>query len=400
MNNYFKSLHPGVTLTKLFNDFFESEKGGILLIACTIISLLFANSSLSDSYLALLHFNFAGLSVENWVNEGLMTIFFFLIGLELKRELFVGELSHIKNAMLPVFAAIGGMIVPAAIYAFFNYGTPTQAGAGIPMATDIAFAIGILSLLGNRVPASFKILLTAIAVIDDLGAIIVIAVFYTTSLSLTNLFFAFIVLAICFLMNRFRVNKLILYIIGGIVMWYFMLHSGVHSTLAGILLAFTIPFNQGKTTSLSYKLQDWLHKPVALIILPLFALANTAIVFNSGWDTGLADPGSVGIFAGLIIGKPLGIFSFCFLAVGIGVGSLPADIKWKHLLGIGCLAGIGFTMSIFITLLAYTDPVLITESKISILLASLISGLIGYSWLKASLKKNKESLAAPEKNIY
>jgi NhaA family Na+:H+ antiporter len=400
MNNYFKSLHPATTLTKLFNDFFESEKGGILLIACTIISLLFANSSLSESYLGLLHYNLAGLSLENWINEGLMTIFFFLIGLELKRELFVGELSHVKNAMLPVFAAIGGMVVPAAIYAFFNYGTPTQAGAGIPMATDIAFAIGILSLLGNRVPASFKILLTAIAVIDDLGAIIVIAVFYTTSLSLTNLFFAFIVLAICFLMNRFRVNKLIFYIIGGIVMWYFMLHSGVHSTLAGILLAFTIPFDHGKTTSLSYKLQDWLHKPVALIILPLFALANTAIVFGKGWDAGLLDPGSVGIFAGLIIGKPLGIFSFCFLAVGIGVGSLPVDIKWKHLLGIGCLAGIGFTMSIFITLLAYTDPVLITESKISILLASLISGLIGYSWLKASLKKNKESLAAPEKNIY
>ncbi len=387
-------------LTKLYNDFFESEKGGVLLIVCTIISLLLANSSVSQSYLSLLHFNFAGLSIENWINEGLMTIFFFLIGLELKREIYVGELSHVKNAMLPVFGAIGGMVIPAAIYAFFNYGTPTQAGAGIPMATDIAFAIGILSLIGDRVPASYKVLLTAIAVIDDLGAILVIAIFYTTSLSLTNLFWVFIVLGICFIMNRFHVNKLIFYIIAGIIMWYFMLHSGVHSTLAGILLAFTIPFGKGETTSLSYKLQDWLHKPVGLIILPLFALANTAIVFNSGWDTGLLDPGSVGIFAGLIIGKPLGIFSFCFLAIGMGIGSLSKDIKWKQLLGIGFLAGIGFTMSIFITLLAYSDPVLITESKISVLFASLISGIIGFLWLRTSLKKSKNSLVATEENIY
>ena len=285
-----------------------------------------------------------------------------------------------RNSSRPLFAALRGWAIPSA--------------------TDIAFAIGILSLLGNRVPASFKILLTAIAVIDDLGAIFVIAIFYTTSLSLTNLFFVLIILAICFLMNRFRVNKLIFYIIAGIAMWYFMLHSGVHSTLAGILLAFTIPFDKGESTSLSYRLQDWLHKPIALIILPLFALANTAIVFESGWDKGLLDPGSIGIFAGLIIGKPLGIFSFCFLAVGIGVGSLPKNIEWKQLLGIGFLAGIGFTMSIFITLLAYTDPVLITESKISILLASLISGIIGYSWLKSSLKKPKNSLAAQIENIY
>jgi Na+:H+ antiporter, NhaA family len=374
-------------LTKLFNDFFESEKGGVLLIVCTIISLLLANSSLSESYLNFWHFTFAGLSTENWINEGLMAIFFFLIGLELKREIFVGELSNIKNAMLPVFAAIGGMLIPAAIYAFFNFGTATQSGAGIPMATDIAFAIGILSLLGNRVPASLKILLTAIAVIDDLGAILVIAIFYTTSLSMINLLIVLAIFIALLLLNKFKINFLILYIIGGIAMWYFMLHSGVHSTLAGILLAFAIPFGKGEKTSLSYRLQDWLHKPVSLIILPLFALANTAIVFGKGWDTGLAEPGSIGIFAGLIVGKPLGVFLFSFIAVATGICALPAGMKWKQVLGIGFLAGIGFTMSIFITLLAYSDELMITESKISILLASLVSGILGYTWLHLLLKK-------------
>jgi Na+:H+ antiporter, NhaA family len=380
-------------LTKLFHDFFESEKGGVLLIVCTIISLLLANSSVSESYLHLWHFKFGGLSIENWVNEGLMAIFFFLIGLELKREIYVGELSQIKNAMLPVFAAVGGMIIPAAIFAFFNYGTVTQSGAGIPMATDIAFAIGILSLIGKRVPASLKILLTAIAVIDDLGAIIVIAIFYTTSLSIINLFIVLIVFGVLLLMNRLKINYLILYIIGGIIMWYFMLHSGVHSTLAGILLAFAIPFGKGEKTSLSYKLQDWLHKPVALLILPLFALANTAIVFGKGWDTGLTAAGSLGIFAGLVIGKPLGVFLFSFLAVSTGVCALPLGLKWKQILGIGFLAGIGFTMSIFITLLAYNQDQLITESKISILLASLVSGILGYSWLRWSLKKPQLTFA-------
>ena len=379
-------------LTKLFNDFFESEKGGVLLIVCTVISLLLANSSIGESYLGFWHYQFAGLSIENWINEGLMAIFFFLIGLELKREIFVGELSNVKNAMLPVFAAVGGMIIPAGIYAIFNYGTVTQSGAGIPMATDIAFAIGVLSLLGNRVPASLKILLTAIAVIDDLGAILVIAIFYTTGLSLLNLGIVLAIFVALLLLNKLKINFLLLYIIGGIAMWYFMLHSGVHSTLAGILLAFAIPFGKGEKTSLSYRLQDWLHKPVSLIILPLFALANTAMVFGKGWDTGLAESGSIGIFAGLIIGKPLGVFLFSFIAVSIGVCALPSGLKWKHVLGIGFLAGIGFTMSIFITLLAYSDEILITESKISILLASLVSGILGYSWLKYVLKKGRPVL--------
>jgi NhaA family Na+:H+ antiporter len=374
-------------LTRLFKDFFESSKGGVLLIVCTIVSLLLSNSSISDFYLGIWHFNFAGLTIEAWINEGLMTIFFFMIGLELKREIFVGELSDLKNAMLPVFAAIGGMILPAAIYTFFNFGTVTQSGAGIPMATDIAFAIAILSILGNRVPAALKILLTAIAVIDDLGAIIVIALFYTTSLSFINLLIVLIVLGVLYFLNVLKINYLFVYIIGGIIMWYFMLHSGVHSTLSGILLALVIPFGKGEKSSLSYRLQNWLHRPVAAIILPLFALSNTAIVFGTGWDTGLATPGSVGIFAGLIAGKPIGVLLFSFLSVTLGLSALPKGLKWKQIVGIGFLAGIGFTMSIFITLLAYSDPMLITESKISILLASLVSGILGYTWLHYSLKK-------------
>ncbi|HEY9340517.1 MAG TPA: Na+/H+ antiporter NhaA [Hanamia sp.] len=387
-------------VTRLFHEFFENAKGGVLLIVCTIISLLVANSSIQESYQNLWQYQIVELSIENWINEGLMAIFFLLIGLELKREIYVGELSNLKNALLPVFAAVGGMVIPAAIFAFFNYGTVTQSGAGIPMATDIAFAIGILSLLGNRVPASLKILLTAIAVIDDLGAILVIAVFYTTSLSLINLLVVLVVFGILLFLSRLKMNHLIFYFIGGIAMWYFMLHSGVHATLAGILLAFALPFDGGKKTSLSYKIENWLHKPVAFIILPLFALANTAIVFGTGWDTGLAEPGSLGIFAGLIIGKPLGVFLFSFLAVSIGVCTLPLGLKWNQVLGIGFLAGIGFTMSIFITLLAYDEPLLITESKISILLASLISGIIGFLWLRNSLKKPQPISITGTKNIY
>lgn len=387
-------------LTILFKEFFESEKGaGILLILCTIISLLLANSSLQETYLNLWHFKFAGLSTEHWINEGLMAIFFLLIGLELKREIYIGELSNLKNALLPIFAAIGGMLIPAGLFLIFNFGTPTQSGAGIPMATDIAFAIGILTLLGNRVPSSLKVLLTAIAVIDDLGAIIVIAIFYTTSLSLTNLFLVFAIFGILLLFNRLKINNLIPYIIGGIAMWYFMLHSGVHSTLAGILLAFAIPFGKGEEKTPSFKLQHWLHKPVALIILPLFALANTAIVFSNSWHSGLGESNSIGIFAGLIIGKPLGIMLFSFVAVALGVCALPNDLKWKQVLGIGFLAGIGFTMSIFITLLAFDQAELITESKISILGASLISGVLGFFWLKWSLK-NRNVTSQNLKKIY
>lgn len=387
-------------LTVLFKEFFESEKGGgVLLILCTIISLLIANSSFQEPYLHFWHLTFGGLSLELWINDGLMAVFFFLIGLELKREVYVGELSSLKNALLPIFSAVGGMVIPAALFLFFNYGTATQSGAGIPMATDIAFAIGILSLLGKRVPATLKILLTAIAVIDDLGAIIVIAIFYTTSLSLLNLLVVLVIFGALLLLNKLKVNNLIPYLVGGVIMWYFMLQSGVHATLAGILLAFTIPFGKGAEQAPSYVLQHWLHKPVALVILPIFALANTAIVLGSSWTSGLADSNSIGIFAGLIIGKPLGIMLFSFVTVSAGICKLPRDLQWKQILGIGFLAGIGFTMSIFITLLAFEQSELVTGSKISILLASLVSGMIGFLWLAWTLRSRTPGLNKL-KNIY
>jgi Na+:H+ antiporter, NhaA family len=374
-------------LTRLFSEFFESERaGGISLIFCTLVSLLLANSFLQPDYLNLWHIQLGGLSSELWINDGLMTIFFLLIGLELAREMYIGELSQLKNAILPIFAATGGMVVPVILFLFFNYGTPTQSGAGISMATDIAFAIGILSLLGNRVPASLKVLLTAIAVIDDLGAILVIAVFYSGSFVLTNLLIAIGVFGVLLILNRWKVHHLLPYIVGGIIMWYFMLHSGVHATITGVLLAFAIPFGDGSEKSPSCILQRWLHKPVAFIILPLFALANTAIVINAGWYKDLGEAGSLGIFAGLIAGKPMGIMLFCFIAVAAGWCILPEGLKWKHVMGIALLAGIGFTMSIFITLLAYDNPHLVAQAKIAILVASGVSGIAGLFWLRMTLR--------------
>ena len=372
--------------SNVFEEFYENAKGGILLIVCTVLSLLIAQSSFSESYLHFWNLKLGGLSLTQWVNDALMAIFFLMIGLELKREVYVGELSNINNATLPLFAAIGGMILPASIFMLLNYGTPTQAGAGIPMATDIAFAIGVLSLLGNKVPSSLKIFLMAIAVIDDLGAIVVIALFYTADLSVVNFLIVLGLFGGLLILNKLKVTYLSVYIILGAVMWYFMLKSGVHATLAGILLAFALPFEKGSKSALSYKIQDALDEPVALFILPLFALANTAIVFAPGWDNGLLSTGSLGIFAGLILGKPVGVILFSFLAVRIGISKLPGGLQWKHVIGVGFLAGIGFTMSIFITLLAFTNEHIITESKISILLASLTSGLIGLAWLKNILK--------------
>ncbi len=377
-------------LTKFFNDFFESEKaGGLLLIFCTVISLLLANSCYQHTYLQIWHFQVAGNSFEHWISDGLMAIFFLLIGLELKREIYIGELSNLKKGLLPVAAAFGGMIVPAALYLFINYGTPTQSGTGIPMATDIAFALGVLSLLGNRVPLSLKILLTALAVIDDLGAILVIAIFYASSLSWVNLGIAMAIFAALLLLNRLKVSSLIPYLLGGIVMWYFMLHSGVHASITGVLVAFAIPFGGGGEKSTSYILQRFLKKSVPFIILPLFALANTCIVIDTNnWQESLMQVNSLGIFAGLLIGKPLGIVLFSFIAVALGFCALPEDLKWRQIIGLGLLGGIGFTMSIFITLLAFDQPDTISHSKISILIASSIAGCIGFLWLKWALKPN------------
>ncbi|NBW27153.1 MAG: Na+/H+ antiporter NhaA [Flavobacteriaceae bacterium] len=374
--------------TNLFKAFFESEKaGGFLLIFATIISLFLTNSIFQIQYLQIWNYQIGNHSLVEWINDGLMTIFFLLIGLELEREVYIGELSSLKKATLPLIGALGGMIIPALIYAGFNYGTTTQSGVGIPMATDIAFAIGILSLLGNRVPISLKIFLTALAVIDDLGAIIVIAIFYTSSVSLLNLGIALGILAFLFVLNRLKVNNLIPYLIGGILMWYFMLNSGVHATITGVLLAFVIPFGDGSKKNISYKLQHLLHQPVAFVILPLFALANTCIVLNSNWHEGLSHMNSIGIILGLFIGKPIGIWLFSYLSVLLGIGILPKSLNWYTLFGAAILGGIGFTMSIFISLLAFNNNEDIINSKIAIVIASTLAAITGFIFLKFKLKK-------------
>jgi len=375
-------------LTELYNDFFKSEKtGGLILVFATILSLGLANSSLQEDYVNLWHHNLGGYPIVHWINEGLMTFFFLLIGLELEREIYQGELSIIKKALLPLFGAIGGMLVPAGLFILINYGTKAFSGAGIPMATDIAFAIGILSLLGNRVPSSLKIFLTAFAVIDDLGAIIIIAIFYSTSFTVLYLFIALGIFGILILLNRMRIHNLIPYITGGAVMWYFMLRSGIHPTIAGVLLAFAVPFNKGGEKSPSYILQHFLHKPVAFLILPLFAIANTCIPIRGNWYSGLLQPTSLGIVAGLLLGKPLGICLFSYIGVRSGFCRLPAELKWKNIIGASMLGGIGFTMSIFITLLAFDNSEIINNSKIAILITSLFAGLTGFIFLNLTLKK-------------
>jgi len=378
-------------MTKLFREFFESEKaGGFILIIATIISLIISNTSLGGDYLDFWHMKLGSHSLGHWINDGLMAIFFLLIGLELEREIYKGELSNIKDASLPIFAAIGGMVFPAGLFLVFNYGTETQSGAGIPMATDIAFALGVLSLLGKRVPVALKVFLTALAVIDDLGAILIIAFFYTKTLLWSNLFIALGIFALLLVLNKLKVKNLVIYLAGGVVMWYFMLNSGVHATITGVLLAFAIPFGKGDEKSPSYILQHILHKPVAFFILPLFALANTAIVLSSDIVQVLSEDYSLGIATGLIVGKPLGVFLMSYLAVSLGISKLSSGIEWKSIFGVGLLAGIGFTMSIFITLLAFEDVMIINNAKLVILIASLVSGILGFVLLKMSLKKEIE----------
>lgn len=374
-------------LSRSFKAFFDSEKSsGILLVVCTVISLVLANSILGAGYLGFWQQYIGGLSVEHWVNDALMAIFFLLIGLELERQLYNGELSTFRHALLPIFAAIGGLAAPALIHFFLNAGSPTQAGIGIPMATDIAFALGALALLGTRVPASLKVFVVAFAVIDDLFAIILIAVFYTAEISVMYLAGALFVWSVLIVCNRyFKVMSLVPYLLGGVLMWFLMLKSGVHATIAGVLLAFAIPFSakQDDEESPSHKLEHLLHTPVAFVILPIFALANTGVVIGADWTQNLTSANSLGIIGGLVLGKPLGITLLSFIAVSFGICRLPLDLNWKHVFGAGLLGGIGFTMSIFITNLAFTgNGETISASKIAILLASLTAATIGFLWLK------------------
>ena len=374
-------------VSNTFQRFFDSEKSaGILLVACTIVSLGIASSPLGEDYMGWWRSSAGGLTIEHWINDALMAIFFLLIGLELERELYSGELSSLRNAMLPLVAAAGGIVTPALIHYSLNAGTATQAGVGIPMATDIAFALGVLAILGRRIPASLKVFVIAFAVMDDLGAIVVIAIFYTAKLSIAYLAAALGVWILLCVLNRFfRAMALAPYLLGGALMWYLMLESGVHATIAGVMLAFAIPYSamDDDEKSPSHRLEHILHKPVAFVILPLFALANTALPIGADWMQSLASLNSIGIAAGLVVGKPLGITLFCFVAVATGLCRLPADLNWRHVFGAGVLGGIGFTMSIFIANLAFPgDAQTIDASKIAILAASLAAGTLGYLWLR------------------
>lgn len=366
-------------ITRLFQEFIESESfGGLLLIFCTAFSLILANLPFGEIYAHFWHSKIGGLSLEFIINDGLMAIFFLLIGLEIKREIFIGELHDIRKALLPVLAAVGGMFLPAMIHLYLNHGTPTSNGVGIPMATDIAFSLAVLSLLGKRVPVTLKLFLMALAIIDDLGAILFIAFFYSNDISSGYLILSLLVFAILLVLMKLKVRFLLVYLILGVVMWYFMLNSGVHATISGVLLAFAIPFEKGERREASSVLQHFLHKPVAYFILPVFALANTAIIIPNNWLDDLASNNSLGIMLGLFAGKPLGIVLFSFIGIYFGLCALPGSIKIKHIFYVGIIAGIGFTMSIFMSLLAFEDLLHIDSSKIAIMLGSLLSAVVGY----------------------
>lgn len=382
-------------LSKYFQQFFHNSKSsGIVLITFVLISLLIANSSLSADFQNLLDSKFGfedfhlNYSVSVWVNDGLMAIFFLLVGLEIKRELLEGELSDIKKASLPIFAAIGGMLIPALIYFSFNHNTDYKNGWAIPMATDIAFSLAIISLLGKSVPNSLKIFLSALAIVDDLGAIVVIALFYTDQIDWLSLGICGGITILLIIINKSGIKNLIFYLIPGLFLWYFMHHSGIHATIAGVILAFTIPTNISKTEiSPLEKLEGKLHIPVSFVIMPLFALANTNIAFQKEIFEGFINPLSLGIIGGLFVGKVLGINLFSWLSIKMKWAEFPAFSGWREMIGVGFLAGIGFTMSIFVSLLAFPDEIEIQNiSKISILIASVLSGITGYILLKLKKK--------------
>lgn len=368
------------------------QLSGILLLAATVLSISLANSSWAGKYIAFWEMEYGfhmgnfilTKSILHWVNDGLMTIFFLFVGLEIKKEMRCGHLSHIRSAMLPAFAALGGMLFPFLIYFFINYDAPTVTGAGIPVATDIAFAIAVLSLAGKRVPVQLKVFLVTLAVIDDLGAVLVIALFYGNHFNLAYILAALVVSSLLLLLNRRGVKILAVYLISGLLLWYFIMQSGIHATVAGVLLAFCIPGGDVWAKNMpATKLARWLDKPVNFFIMPVFALANTAIMISGSYTQIFTSKIGVGVMMGLIVGKPLGIMLFSYLAVLSGLGRLPKGLKWKHLAGAGILGGIGFTMSIFMTMLSFSLPGELMLARIAIITASVISGTAGYAYLRA-----------------
>lgn len=401
----FKDIGTFAAMAKLINlrifpHFFQSSSaGGIVLLFCVAVSLLIANTGASGWFSSLLEseigFETSGVHLKYplllWINDGLMAIFFLLVGLEIKREVVEGELSSLRRAMLPVLAAVGGVIVPAVLFSLFNSGDQETAGGwGIPMATDIAFALGILSLLGNRVPAGLKIFLAALAIVDDLIAILVIAIFYSSELHFDYLACAGGIFAFQILLNRLGVKKIWAYLLPGAIMWYLIHHSGIHATIAGVLTAVTLPTNDTQVESPLERLEHLLSRPTNFIIMPIFALANTNITFEQGMIEGLAGNLGLGILLGLFLGKPVGIFAMSYLSVKLGISELPAKTDWWHILGLGLLGGIGFTMSIFIAILSFDAPAYQTEAKFAILVASVVSGICGYMLLNFYNGKKKK----------
>ena len=376
---------------RYFNQFVNNSKSaGILLLILVLISLCIANSSFANSFQQVLDYQIGTeilhlkYPISVWINDGLMAIFFLYVGLEIKRELLRGELADIRQAALPIVAAFGGMVFPAVIYLIFNHNTSHADGWAIPMATDIAFSLAIISMLGKNIPTSLKIFLSALAIVDDLGAIIVIALFYTDSIDWVSMGVCGGITIFLIILNKTGIKNLLFYLVPGLLLWYFMHHSGIHATIAGVILAFIIPLNNpANKISPSEKLEKQLHLPVSFLIMPLFALVNTNITFEKDIFNHFISPLSTGIILGLFAGKVLGINILSWLAIKIKWAKLPANCSFKEMLGVGFLAGIGFTMSIFVALLAFPkDFESQNISKISILAASVISGVTGYIILR------------------
>ncbi|WP_149527549.1 Na+/H+ antiporter NhaA [Sphingobacterium hotanense] len=394
---------PQLINLNVFKNFLRSSNaGGTLLFFAVIISMIVANSSFAQPLQQLLdrqlgfenesiHLKY---SILLWINDGLMAIFFLMVGLEIKREIVEGELSSPKKASLPILCALGGAVVPALVYLSLNAGSEAASGWGIPMATDIAFALAVISLLGNKVPASLKIFLAALAIVDDLIAILVIAFFYSSGIETTYLGYAAIALAVLIAMNRLNIQNPYLYLIPGVFVWYFVHHSGIHATIAGVLVALTIPTNDTDIESPLERLEHALVKPVNLLIIPIFAFANTNITLESSMVQGLTSSLGLGISLGLLLGKPIGILLTAFLCQKLKLSTLPENSTWRHILGVGLLAGIGFTMSIFIALLSFESVIHIAEAKLAILLTSLLAGVVGYLVLRSGKNWNAISRTA------
>ncbi|USD64162.1 Na+/H+ antiporter NhaA [Vibrio sp. SCSIO 43136] len=379
-------------MSDVIKDFFKMESaGGIILVIAAAIAMMVANSPLYGTYDSILHSYVAGMSVAHWINDGLMAVFFLLIGLEVKRELLEGALKSKETAIFPAIAAVGGMLAPALVYVLFNSGNPDALqGWAIPAATDIAFALGIMALLGKRVPVSLKVFLLALAIIDDLGVVVIIALFYSGELSTTALLAGFIATAVLFIMNMKHVTKLRWYMIVGAILWFSVLKSGVHATLAGVVIGFAIPLkgNKGEHSPLKH-MEHALHPYVAFLILPIFAFANAGISLEGISLSSLTSMLPLGIALGLLVGKPLGIFSFSWVAVKMGVAKLPEGINFKHIFAVSVLCGIGFTMSIFISSLAFTgaSAEFDTLARLGILMGSTTAAVLGYALLSMSLPK-------------